>query len=62
LQPLDTTCRLGRLDFTATPADAAEGTLERAGEHASIALAAESVGGTQRILDLAIAHARTRVQ
>ena len=36
--------------------------LERILELAAIALAAEQVGGAQRCLDLAVAHAKTRVQ
>ncbi|SEF58357.1 Acyl-CoA dehydrogenase [Thermomonospora echinospora] len=68
LNTLDTTRRLARLDFSGTPAHpvgtAGDGPriLARALEHASIALAAESVGGAQRMMELAVEHARTRVQ
>jgi alkylation response protein AidB-like acyl-CoA dehydrogenase len=68
LNALDATRRLARLGFSGTPAHPVgmpgngSRVLARALEHASIALAAESVGGAQRMMEVAVEHARTRVQ
>ena len=71
LPTLDRTRRLAEIELhgVRVPAIARlgeEGTgaaaLERILELASIALAAEQVGGAQRCLDLAVAHAKSRVQ
>jgi len=58
-----------RLDEVRVPADARLGEgepawpgLQRALQRASVALAAEQVGGAARCLELAVAHARQRVQ
>jgi alkylation response protein AidB-like acyl-CoA dehydrogenase len=71
LATLDATRRLAEIELhgVRVPASARlgdEGTgaaaLERILELAAIALAAEQVGGAQRCLDLAVAHAKTRIQ
>lgn len=68
LNTLDTTRRLARLDFDGTPAhpvgNMGDGTriLEETLDRASVALAAESVGGAQRMMEVAVEHAKTRVQ
>jgi len=69
LPTMDRTRRLAHLELAevAVPGDAL---LERSGgtllegilDRAAIALAAEQVGGAQRCLDMAVAHARERVQ
>ncbi len=71
LPTLDPTRRLAEIELADVrlPADARLGTdadaapaRSRALDRAAIALAAEQVGGAQRCLDLAVAHARQRVQ
>jgi alkylation response protein AidB-like acyl-CoA dehydrogenase len=71
LPTLDQTRRLAEIELhgVRVPASArlgeegtGAGALERILELAAIALAAEQVGGAQRCLDLAVAHARSRVQ
>jgi alkylation response protein AidB-like acyl-CoA dehydrogenase len=68
LPPLDLTRRLARVELRDAPAQllGAEGraapALERALDRGLAALAAEQVGGAQRCLDLALEHARTRIQ
>jgi alkylation response protein AidB-like acyl-CoA dehydrogenase len=68
IPPLDLTRRLARLDFAGVPARllGAEGQalagLERALDRAAAALAAESVGGAQKCLDLAVDYAKARLQ
>ena len=59
---------LARLEFADTPAvlvgrdgDAGPG-LERALQLACVALAAEQVGGAQKVLDMAVEYAKVRVQ
>ena len=65
---LDLTRPLARLDLAGVPARrvGAEGdgwrVVERVLDRAAVALAAEAVGGAQRCLDMAVAHARGRVQ
>jgi alkylation response protein AidB-like acyl-CoA dehydrogenase len=60
----DVTLRDVRLPADALLGEEGEGMapLERAFERACVALAAEQTGGAQRCLDLAVAHARERVQ
>jgi alkylation response protein AidB-like acyl-CoA dehydrogenase len=68
LNTLDATRRLARLDFAGTPAYPLGGpgdgprVLARVLDHAAVALAAEAAGGAQRVLEMAVEHARTRVQ
>jgi alkylation response protein AidB-like acyl-CoA dehydrogenase len=71
LPGMDRTRRLAELRFAgaALPAEALLGdagagaaALARALDLAAVALAAEQVGGAQRCLDLAVAHAKERVQ
>jgi alkylation response protein AidB-like acyl-CoA dehydrogenase len=68
LNTLDATRRLARLDFAGTPAyplggpDDGPRVLARVLDHAAVALAAEAAGGAQRVLEMAVEHARTRVQ
>jgi alkylation response protein AidB-like acyl-CoA dehydrogenase len=71
LPTLDQTRRLAEVELqdVRVPASARLGeegsgaaALERIRDLAAIALAAEQVGGAQRCLDLAVAHAKTRVQ
>jgi alkylation response protein AidB-like acyl-CoA dehydrogenase len=68
IPPLDLTRRLARLEFASTPArligpeGQALAGLERTLDHAAAALAAESLGGAQFCLDLAVEYAKTRLQ
>ena len=68
LVPLDLTRPLARLELVGVPARrvGAEGdgwrVVEEVLDRAAVALAAEAVGGAQRCLDMAVAHARGRVQ
>ena len=65
---LDATRKLARLGFGGVPAHplgpAGSGTaaLARVLDTAAVALAAEAVGGAEQALDLAVSHARQRVQ
>ena len=65
---LDATRKLTRLGFSGVPAHplgpAGSGTaaLARVLDTAVVALAAEAVGGAEQALDLAVSHARQRVQ
>jgi alkylation response protein AidB-like acyl-CoA dehydrogenase len=68
LATMDQTRKQARLEFTNTPAtlvgregDAATG-LERTLQLACVALAAEQVGGAQRVLDNAVDYAKNRMQ
>jgi len=67
LPPFDQTRKISRLRFENTPAsrissgDVTE-KLERALERAVVALAAEQVGGAQRVLEMAVDFAKTRFQ
>jgi alkylation response protein AidB-like acyl-CoA dehydrogenase len=68
LATMDQTRKQARLEFTSTPAtlvgadgDAATG-LERTLQLACVALAAEQVGGAQRVLDNAVDYAKNRMQ
>jgi alkylation response protein AidB-like acyl-CoA dehydrogenase len=68
LNTLDATRRLARIEFADTPAhpvgDMSDGprVLAEVLDHAAVALAAESVGGAQRMMEMAVEHAKTRVQ
>jgi alkylation response protein AidB-like acyl-CoA dehydrogenase len=68
LQTLDQTRRLGRLEFSATPARliGAPGDggpiLDKTLDITAVALAAEQLGGAQRALDMAVAYAKIRHQ
>jgi alkylation response protein AidB-like acyl-CoA dehydrogenase len=66
LRSLDETRPLAALDFAGTPArligEPGDGTLARALDVAVAALAAEQVGGAQRLLELAVAYAKDRQQ
>jgi alkylation response protein AidB-like acyl-CoA dehydrogenase len=68
LATLDQTRKQARLDFATTPArligteGAAWPAIARTLDLAAIALAAEQVGGAQRVLDMAVEYAKTRVQ
>jgi alkylation response protein AidB-like acyl-CoA dehydrogenase len=62
LATVDLTRKQAKLGLAATPARPIAGTLAAALELAVVGLAAEQVGGAQRCLDAAVAHARTRVQ
>jgi alkylation response protein AidB-like acyl-CoA dehydrogenase len=67
LPPLDPTRKLAKLAFDNTPAtrissgDVSD-ELERAIDRAVVALAAEQVGGAQRVLEMATEYAKTRFQ
>jgi alkylation response protein AidB-like acyl-CoA dehydrogenase len=62
LPTVDRTRRQCRVTLAATPAQLLEGTVEAAVDLCVVALAAEQVGGAQRCLDMAVEHARRRVQ
>ncbi len=65
---IDATRKLARLGFRAVPArplgppGSAAPALARVLDTAAAALAAEAVGGAEQVLDLAVSHARQRVQ
>jgi alkylation response protein AidB-like acyl-CoA dehydrogenase len=67
LPPLDPTRKLARLQFDRTPATRissgdVSAELERAIDRAIVALAAEQLGGAQRVLEMATDFAKTRFQ
>ena len=68
LQTMDQTRKQARLEFAGTPArligaeGGAEAGLAKTLDQAAIALAAEQVGGAQRVLDNAVAYAKERIQ
>jgi len=67
LPPLDPTRRIAVLRFDRTPATRlssgeVSGALERALDRTIIALAAEQLGGAQRVLEMATDYAKTRFQ
>ena len=68
LPVLDQTRRLARMSFHDVPADlvgdpaSGGNTMRTALHHAAAALAMEQVGGAGRVLELAVHHAKTRVQ
>ena len=62
LATVDQTRRQARITLAATPARPLEGTLAMAMDLSIVALAAEQVGGAGRALEMALDHARRRVQ
>jgi alkylation response protein AidB-like acyl-CoA dehydrogenase len=68
LPTMDQTRKQARLEFAATPASligtdgGAEAGLSKTLDLAAIALAAEQVGGAQRVLDASVEYAKTRIQ
>ena len=62
LATVDQTRKQAEVTFASTPARPLAGTLPWALELAAVGLAAEQVGGAQRCLEMAVDHARTRVQ
>jgi alkylation response protein AidB-like acyl-CoA dehydrogenase len=62
LPTVDRTRRQARVTLRATPARLLEGSVDDAVDLCAVALAAEQVGGAQRCLDMAVDHARRRVQ
>ena len=68
LPTLDQTRKLARITFDATPArlvgvdGGAAASLARTLDKAALALAAEQVGGAQRVLDMAVEYAKVRHQ
>jgi len=62
LATVDLTRKQAELTLAATPATPLAGTVASTLELAAVALAAEQVGGAQRCLDRAVAHAGRRIQ
>jgi len=68
LPTMDQTRKQARLEFSGTPATligldgGAEAGLSKTLDLAAIALAAEQVGGAQRVLDASVEYAKTRIQ
>jgi alkylation response protein AidB-like acyl-CoA dehydrogenase len=62
LPTVDQTRRQARVTLAATPARPLDGTVPTAMALSAVALAAEQVGGAERALELAVDHARHRVQ
>jgi alkylation response protein AidB-like acyl-CoA dehydrogenase len=68
LATMDQTRKQARLEFDDTPAwligtqGEAKGALSKTLDLAAVALAAEQVGGAQRVLDTAVEYAKTRIQ
>jgi alkylation response protein AidB-like acyl-CoA dehydrogenase len=62
LATVDLTRKQAEVTLSSTPATGLVGTLAGALELAAVGLAAEQVGGTQRCLDRAVAHGRSRIQ
>ncbi len=68
LPTMDQTRKQARLEFSATPAvligvdGGAEAGLSKTLDLAAVALAAEQVGGAQRVLDASVEYAKTRIQ
>jgi alkylation response protein AidB-like acyl-CoA dehydrogenase len=68
LSTMDQTRKMARLEFVASPAwligveGGAEPGLRKTLDLAAVALAAEQVGGAQRVLDTAVEYAKTRIQ
>lgn len=59
---LDQTRRLARVRFDGAPAEPVDGDVTRLRDLALTALAAGQAGGARRCLEVAVAHARSRVQ
>jgi alkylation response protein AidB-like acyl-CoA dehydrogenase len=68
LETMDQTRKQARLEFVATPArlvgalDAGDAALAVMLDHSMVALAAESLGGTAKVLDMAVEYAKVREQ
>ena len=68
LETMDQTRKQARIEFDATPArvigelDGGARAIETMLDHAMIALSAESLGGTARVLDMAVEYAKVREQ
>jgi alkylation response protein AidB-like acyl-CoA dehydrogenase len=62
LNTVDLTRKQAEVMLAAAPARPLDVPLDRAMELAAVALAAEQVGGAQRCLDMAVAHAGSRMQ
>jgi len=68
LTAIDATRKLARLEFSGVQADllgeagAAAPALARTSEHAAVGLANEMVGGAQKVLEMAVEYAKSRVQ
>lgn len=62
LATVDQTRRQARITLAATPARPLDGTLATAMALSAVALAAEQVGGAARALEMAVDHARRRMQ
>jgi alkylation response protein AidB-like acyl-CoA dehydrogenase len=68
LPTMDQTRKQARLEFSGTPATligtdgGAEAGLSKTLDLAAVALAAEQVGGAQRVLDASVEYAKTRIQ
>ncbi len=68
LTTMDQTRKQARLEFSGTPAwligtdGGAEPGLTKTLDLAAVALAAEQVGGAQRVLDMSVEYAKTRIQ
>lgn len=68
LETMDQTRKQARIEFDGAPArligslDRGEAAIETMLDHAMIALSAESLGGTERVLDMAVEYAKVREQ
>jgi alkylation response protein AidB-like acyl-CoA dehydrogenase len=68
LETMDQTRKQARLEFAATPArlvgslDEGEAAIGVMLDHSMVALAAESLGGTSKVLDMAVEYAKVREQ
>ncbi|MFI0462646.1 acyl-CoA dehydrogenase family protein [Saccharopolyspora sp. 5N102] len=67
LRTLDPTRRIARLDFAGTPArqlstEDADAVLAEVRDTAAVALAAEQLGGMERVLEMTVEYAKVRVQ
>jgi alkylation response protein AidB-like acyl-CoA dehydrogenase len=68
LETMDQTRKQARIEFNGTPArllgsaDRGQAAIETMLDHAMIALSAESLGGTAKVLDMAVEYAKVREQ
>jgi alkylation response protein AidB-like acyl-CoA dehydrogenase len=68
LSTMDMTRKQARIEFSATPArligteGGADAALNKTLDLAAVALAAEQVGGAQRVLDMSVEYAKVRIQ